>query len=82
MKRIEQVFQEKRRKDRSVFIPYITAGLPTPESFFEVIKALDSGGADIIEVGLPFSDPIADGPVIQEASGRERSIPSPWGLKD
>lgn len=50
------------------FVTYITAGLPDLEKTKEIIKAQEKAGADVIELGIPFSDPIADGPVIQEAS--------------
>lgn len=53
---------------RKVLIPYITAGYPDLEITKELIKILDKNGADIIEIGFPFSDPLADGPVIQQAS--------------
>jgi tryptophan synthase alpha chain len=55
---------------RVAFIPFITAGFPTPEKFRGVLRELDEAGADIIEVGVPFSDPVADGPVVEEASRR------------
>ena len=55
---------------RTALIPYVTAGDPDPETTVEVMCALADGGADIIELGVPFSDPMADGPVIQQASER------------
>ncbi len=51
-------------------IAYLTAGDPTPEATPHFIEALERGGADLIELGVPFSDPIADGPVIQQAGDR------------
>lgn len=59
----------KREKTRGL-IAYITAGDPAPERTVELILALEAGGADLIELGVPFSDPIADGPVIQKAGER------------
>jgi tryptophan synthase alpha chain len=53
---------------RPAFMPYFPLGYPTPEASLDVIAALASGGADLIEVGVPFSDPLADGPVIQKAT--------------
>nr|YP_009314060.1 Tryptophan synthase alpha subunit [Izziella formosana]SCW22314.1 Tryptophan synthase alpha subunit [Izziella formosana] len=54
-------------------IPFVTAGNPSVESTAEVLKLLDNSGADVIEIGLPYSDPLADGPVIQEASQKALS---------
>ena len=56
-----------------ILIPYITAGDPDLETTAEIIKELDKMGVGIIEVGMPFSDPLADGPVIQAASQRALS---------
>src|SRR4030042_7113950 len=70
MSRIESTFKQLRRKGRSALIPYVVAGDPdlgTTEAL--VLKRAESG-ADIIELGLPFSDPLADGPIIQAASER------------
>ena len=63
--RISQVFTK-----RKAFIAYLTAGDPSLEQTPELALALERGGADLIELGVPFSDPIADGPVIQRASER------------
>ncbi len=70
MTRIESKFNELKRAGRKAFIPYITAGDPNLETTAELIFALEQNGADIIELGIPFSDPMADGPVIQRASER------------
>lgn len=59
---------------RPAFIPYVTAGLPTPDAFPDVLLALQHGGADIIEVGVPFSDPSADGPTIAQANDRALAL--------
>ncbi len=66
MSRIQSIFKRK------ALIAYITAGDPTPERTPELVAALERGGADLIELGVPFSDPIADGPVIQR--GAERAL--------
>jgi tryptophan synthase alpha chain len=70
MTRIERTFAELKAEGRKGFIPYITAGDPSLNVTFELILALAKSGADIIELGVPFSDPIADGPVIQRATER------------
>lgn len=56
------------RTRRKALVPYITAGHPTPARSLELLRALESSGADLIEVGVPFSDPMADGPIIQASS--------------
>lgn len=56
------------RQGRVALIPFLTAGFPTPETFWTHLDELDAGGADIIEIGVPFSDPVADGPVVEAAS--------------
>lgn len=67
MNRITEVFNECTKQGRKAFIPYITAGYPTLEKTAEMLAFLATHGADAIEVGVPFSDPMADGPVIQKA---------------
>lgn len=67
MKRIENTF---KTLDRPALVTFITAGDPDYEKSLAVLKALPEAGADIVELGMPFSDPMADGPVIQEASQR------------
>ena len=66
--RIEAKLSELGKKSEKAFITYITAGLPDLASTKAIIKAQEAAGIDIIELGVPFSDPIADGPVIQQAS--------------
>lgn len=61
-------FAALAREGRKALVPYVTAGHPTPGGSLELLRALESAGADIIEVGVPFSDPMADGPVIQASS--------------
>src|SRR5262245_25159965 len=70
MTRIEAKFAQLKREDRKGFIPYITAGDPTLDLTVDLILGLEESGADVIELGVPFSDPIADGPVIQRATER------------
>jgi len=65
MKRIQELF---KRKDNKILNVYCTAGYPLLNSTMEVIKALQENGTDIIELGMPYSDPLADGPVIQQSS--------------
>src|SRR5437588_10397934 len=68
--RITELFRRLKRDGRKGFIAYITAGDPTPDRTPALVDALERHGADVIELGVPFSDPIADGPVIQRAGSR------------
>jgi tryptophan synthase alpha chain len=68
--RLQASFEALARERRKALIPYICAGDPIPEATVEVMHALAKAGADVIELGVPFSDPMADGPVIQKASER------------
>ncbi|HKV70423.1 MAG TPA: tryptophan synthase subunit alpha, partial [Gemmatimonadales bacterium] len=61
-------WRKARTDGRAALITYLTAGYPTPTDFVAALTAVTAAGADIIEVGLPFSDPLADGPVIQRAT--------------
>lgn len=70
MSRIERCFSDCRERGRKALIPYITGGDPQPGATVSLMRALVEGGADILEVGMPFSDPMADGPVIQAACER------------
>ena len=70
MQAIETLFYELNTQGRKAFIAYITAGDPSIESTIKLVKEFESNGVDIIELGVPFSDPIADGPVNQEAAIR------------
>ena len=70
MSRIEATFAALKASRRQALIPYITAGDPFVDTTPALMQALVEGGADIIELGVPFSDPMADGPVIQKASER------------
>jgi tryptophan synthase alpha chain len=68
--RIQKLFERTRKEGRAALIAYVTAGDPSPERTAEIVAALERGGVDLIELGVPFSDPIADGPVIQRAAAR------------
>lgn len=70
MNRIDQKFIELKQKGKKAFIGFTTAGDPTLEKTIELVGALEEAGADIIEIGVPYSDPLADGPVIQLANQR------------
>lgn len=68
MNRIEKRLKELEKENKKAFVTYMTAGLPDMKKTGEIIKIQAEAGIDIIELGIPFSDPIADGPVIQDAS--------------
>lgn len=70
MNRIDEKFAELKRQGRAALMPYITAGDPGLEITLELLSELELAGADIVELGVPYSDPLADGPVIQRASER------------
>lgn len=78
--RIDQRFAALKAARRTGLIPFITAGDPLPEATVPVMHALVAGGADLIELGVPFSDPMADGPTIQHAN--ERALARGVGLDD
>ena len=80
MNRILRCFKELDPRERKGFIPYITAGDPSLEATLQIILELERSGADIIELGVPFSDPMADGPVIQRAS--ERALAQNVSVRD
>lgn len=70
LSRLESTFARLRRDRRTGLVTYVTAGDPDLEKSAAILQALDRAGADVIEVGVPFSDPLADGPVIQRATER------------
>jgi tryptophan synthase alpha chain len=70
MTRISETFRRLMKKGGKAFIPYVTAGDPSLDKTAEMVHVLEECGADIIELGVPFSDPLADGPTIQRASER------------
>lgn len=80
MSRIAAVFDRLRSQNRAALISFITAGDPHPAATVGLMQALVQGGADIVELGVPFSDPMADGPVIQKAS--ERALAHGTSLAD
>lgn len=80
MSRISDTFARLEKQGRKALIPFFTAGDPDPASCVPVMHALVAGGADVIELGVPFSDPMADGPVIQRSS--ERALKHGVTLRD
>ncbi|MGC8846311.1 MAG: tryptophan synthase subunit alpha [Candidatus Hydrogenedens sp.] len=68
MNRIEEKLKTLKQKNEKTFVAYITAGYPSPDYFETIILAMNEAGVDIVEVGVPFSDPVGDGPIIQDAS--------------
>ena len=80
MSRIAQTFAALKAQGKTGLVTFITAGDPAPELTVPLLHALVEGGADVLELGVPFSDPMADGPVIQHAS--ERAIAKGVGLAD
>ena len=80
MGRIEAAFSELKREGKPGFIPFITAGDPDLDTTAELLVELANSGASVIELGVPFSDPMADGPVIQRAS--ERALRHGFGLPE
>lgn len=80
MSRIAQTFARLSAEKRTALIPYVTAGDPSPKIAVPLMHAMVDAGADIIELGVPFSDPMADGPVIQRSS--ERALKFGVGLND
>jgi tryptophan synthase alpha chain len=74
MSRIAARFEQLRGRGRTALIPFVTAGDPSPEVTVPLMHAMVGAGADLIELGVPFSDPIADGPVIQRATERALAL--------
>src|SRR5918997_3003728 len=73
-KRIEARFQKCRAEGRAALVTYVMAGDPDPETSLQILKSLPKAGADIVEFGLPFTDPMADGPAIQAAGLRALKV--------
>ena len=73
MNKINEVFKKLKLEKKKAFIPYISAGDPSLTMTETLVKELSASGADIIELGIPFSDPLADGPTIQRAILRSLS---------
>src|SRR5215813_7712865 len=80
MSRIAATFEALGKRGRKGLVPFITAGDPEPAFAVPLMHALVEGGADVIELGVPFSDPMADGPVIQRSS--ERALAHGVSLRD
>ena len=80
MTRIADTFNRLKREGKKGFIPFVTAGDPNLKTTSELIIELDRAGATAIELGIPFSDPMADGPVIQRAS--ERALKNSFGVSE
>jgi tryptophan synthase alpha chain len=78
MSRITKTFVELKKRGEAALIPFITAGDPDLDTTLKIMRALERGGADCIELGIPFSDPTADGPTIQRSS--ERALKRPVSL--
>lgn len=70
MTRISRCFSELRKRGEKALVLYLTAGDPSPEKTLEIIPALEKAGADLLEIGVPFSDPSADGPILRAAAWR------------
>jgi tryptophan synthase alpha chain len=70
MGRYEKIFAELKSQGKGAFVPFVVIGDPTPDDSLAIIRALVESGADALELGIPFSDPIADGPVIQASAVR------------
>lgn len=79
MSRVGDAFKAAKRAKRAAFVPYITAGDPSLERTVDLVRALAAAGADVLELGVPFSDPIADGPTNQRAA--ERALASGASLR-
>ena len=67
---LEEKIRAAKNAGRLALIPFVTAGFPSRERFWGIVRELDEAGADVIEIGVPFSDPVADGPVVEAASVR------------
>lgn len=70
MERYDNAFAELKSRQEGAFVPFVTLGDPGPEQSLKIIDALIEAGADALELGIPFSDPLADGPTIQNATLR------------
>ena len=71
--RIAEAFARAKAEQRGALMPYLTAGDPGLEQTLSILQALERSGADLVELGIPYSDPLADGPVIQLAAQRALS---------
>ena len=84
MSKLQQKIEQAHKQGRIALIPFLTAGFPNLNEFWVQLKQLDDNGADIIEIGVPFSDPVADGPVVEMASVRalELGVSLGWILAE
>jgi tryptophan synthase alpha chain len=84
MNRIDGMFAKRREERRKVLIGYVTAGFPDQSALRILVSVLEKAGVDIIEIGIPFSDPIADGPTIQQASvaALKQGVTLDWVLSE
>ena len=85
MERYDNAFAELKARKEGAFVPFVTLGDPGPEQSLKIIDTLIAAGADALELGIPFSDPLADGPTIQSATLRafasgvtQRSVLKCW----
>lgn len=74
MNRIEETLTRLNRENKTALVPYFMAAYPDKETFHEIVRGTIKAGADLVEVGLPFSDPIADGPAIQKAGHKVQKM--------
>src|SRR5258708_7438611 len=83
MNAIDQTFARLKRSGKKALIGYVTAGFPTQAAFSNVVRRLEKAGLDLLEVGVPFSDPVADGATIQRASQKalQNGVTLEWILK-
>jgi tryptophan synthase alpha chain len=70
LERISQAFHIAKSEGRAALMPYFTLGFPSPAVSLDILQAISEAGADLIELGVPFSDPMADGPTIQRRRSR------------
>lgn len=84
MSKLTDRIQAARTAGRTALVPYLPAGFPDKARFFDQLKQLDDSGADVIEIGVPFSDPVADGPVIEAACNQclEQGVTLGWILSE
>jgi len=80
---LARAFAAAREQGRAALVPYVTAGHPSPADTLPILRMLADEGADVIELGIPFSDPLADGPTIQRSSFRaiEQGVDLEWALR-
>ncbi|GAB6886876.1 tryptophan synthase subunit alpha [Desulfothermus okinawensis JCM 13304] len=80
---LENIFHKKNKQGKKTIMPFLPAGYPNKKKFWDYIKEMDECGADIIEIGVPFSDPVADGPVVEKASNiaLENGVNLEWILE-